>query len=187
MDAQPFSTAPVDVLASVLSFVAPRDLARFAGVNNFYRGAATHDRLWGHWLATHFADLRQSWDTWGYRPVTQYRALAVAPCARCGDSLLQYMEPRVAHILCANTRKGHNRFPGPHSCELCGRLFCATHGCSCTCLLGPECQDVGAFLDGESCHRCTAWLHYACGRMEFCRVCDLPFCDGCMQPLPRAI
>ena len=117
------STLPVDIQASILSFLAHGDLAIFAAVSRESSGVATLDQLWAPLLARQFLDVENG-PFIVSSPARHFRCLAFASCSVCKGSLL-LAEPR------ATAR--HRRQINFNIC----RSFCC-YSCRCYCL-NPEC------------------------------------------------
>jgi hypothetical protein len=84
---------------SVLSYLKPRDLARFSEASRICRNDATLNFLWQPFLATHFALVKPRLE-WGRTPASQFSALAIR--VRELEARAKVCEDQMVRLLAAN-------------------------------------------------------------------------------------
>jgi hypothetical protein len=135
---------PLDVQASVLSFLARGDLAHFSTVSKECLGVATIVSLWLPLLVYHFGDVVPPTPLLTLDPARRFRALALTPCSVCKEILLP-PKPRVD--------PKWSRYSVIWSCVLCGLLCCTACHCRCRCL-NDVCRIGVITANHNDCRRC---------------------------------
>jgi hypothetical protein len=123
---------------SVISYLAPRVLARIIQDRRVCFGATNQGLLRRPSTVTHFGDVKP-WAIWGPTSLRQNHVAVAA-------TYLGNIEATVRRA----PREERSRYPGPHSCAVCARLCCAAHDRGCGCVAGDSCRAVMDTEGGDS-------------------------------------
>jgi hypothetical protein len=133
-----FSLLASDAQASILSFLAIGELARFSEMSRGCRRVATMDRLWMPFLAHHFGDVVPPAYLLLLDPAHRFSALVLTLCSVC-EKILLPSKPRVD--------PEWSRYSASRSYGCCERLCCVTCHCQCRCI-NDKC-DIDAVDEGH--------------------------------------